>query len=454
MKTLYLDIFSGISGDMMVGALLDLGADLRALEHTLAGLGLNGFHLHVSRQQRQGISGTKFDVHLTDELDHHHTEPRPQQSPAAHHHELVAHGGQHHDADAPPAHEHGQHHHTPAHGAAHHGHGHAHGRDFADIRALIEGSSLSPWVKEKAVAIFRRLAVAEGRIHGRPPEEVHFHEVGAVDSIVDVVGACVALELLGRPRVLAAPVQEGTGWIHCAHGKFPIPAPATLEILAARGIPVTQSDEPHELVTPTGAALLAELVQDFGPLRGLHVEKIGYGLGSRENKTRPNVLRALLGRLEPAGAAVHDWEADTVAMLECNLDDTSPEILGRFVELALARGALDVFHTPVQMKKNRPGILLTLLCPEDTRDAMAELVLRETSAFGVRWHPAERRKLRREFQTVATPFGEVTVKLGRLDGRIVQVAPEFESCHRLALQADVPLRRVYDAALRAAPPLQ
>jgi uncharacterized protein (TIGR00299 family) protein len=427
MKTLYLDIFSGISGDMFLGALLDLGVDFHRLEHDLENLGLDDYHLHVSKQQRAHIAGTKFDVHLED--DHHHEESKHVEHEHAHEH------GHHHDEAS--AHEH------------EHCHEHEHSRTFADIEQLIQRSSLSDWVKQKSVAIFRRVAVAEGKIHGKPPEQVHFHEVGAVDSIIDIVGACLALESLGRPRVLAAPVVEGTGWVKCAHGRFPVPTPATLEILGARGVPVSQCDEPHELVTPTGAALLAELVESFGPMRNLAPLRVGYGLGMRENKTRPNVLRAVLCDAAPSASA-HDWETDTVAVLQTNLDDANAEVLGAFTEKALAGGALDVFHTSVQMKKNRPGVLLTLLCAESDADKFAELVLKETTAFGVRRQLAERRKLRREFATVKTPFGDVTVKLGKLDGQLVQAAPEYESCKRAAEQAGVPLKQVYEAANRAA----
>jgi len=279
-----------------------------------------------------------------------------------------------------------------------------------------------------------------------------------VDSIIDITGACLALEMLGKPQVLASPVVEGTGWIDCAHGRLPIPAPATLAILGARGIPLSQCDEPHELVTPTGAALLAELVETFGPMQGLVAERVGYGLGSRDNLTRPNVLRAVLGesrvegRGSSAGTATHDWETDTITVLETNLDDINAEILGNFMQQALAVGALDVFHTPIQMKKSRPGVLLTVLCLAADADRFTELLLRETSTFGVRRYVAERRKLRRELITVQTPHGAVTVKVGRLDGKILQAAPEFESCKRLANQAGVPIKEVYDTALRAFAP--
>lgn len=308
-------------------------------------------------------------------------------------------------------------------------------------------------MKAKAIAIFHRIAVAEGKIHGHPPEEVHFHEVGAIDSIVDVIGACICLEQLGKPRVLAATVTEGTGWVNCAHGRFPVPTMATLEILGARGISVSQCEEPHELVTPTGAALLAEFAESFGPMRDLIAEKVGYGLGTRDNHTRPNVLRAVLGRADDPAVSGRqlDWETDTIAVLETNLDDVNPEVLGAFVEKALAAGALDVFHTPIQMKKNRPAVLLTVLCGEGDADRLTELLVRETTAFGVRRTTAARRKLRREIITVRTPVGGIEVKVGRLNGKMVQAAPEYESCRKLAEESGLPLKEIYAAAVRATP---
>jgi hypothetical protein len=552
MKTLYLDISSGISGDMFLGAMLDLGLDPKALERELKKLRLDGWHLHVARGQKMGISGVKFDVHLDHEHSHEHshadvTHTHAHSHPHSHGH---THDHDHDEAAHDPAHfgPHGgplvatsagqvelsvfetgvpprfrlyfydkrnkpsgppdanvvtletvrpgrdreafrfklhgdyleateelpepheftailrlkggaktekvqtefvEEHHHHSHGPEH---DHAHGRNFADIKKLIHNSALSDWVKQKSIAVFHRIAVAEGKIHGHRPDKVHFHEVGAVDSIVDIVGACVALELLGQPRVMAGPVVDGTGWIDCAHGRFPIPAPATLEILAARGVAITQCDEPHELITPTGAALLAELAESFNPLSGLVAQKVGYGLGARDNQTRPNVLRAVLATeskvQSPKSKASLDWETDTVAVLETNLDDINAEILGAFVEQAFAAGALDVFHTPIQMKKNRPGVLLTVLCAEADADKFSELMLRETSAFGVRRSTAERRKLRRESTTVKLPYGEVSVKLGTLNGQVVQASPEFESCKALAAKANVPLKQVYADALR------
>ena len=415
MKTLYLDIFSGISGDMFLGAMIDIGVDAAVLEAELAKLSLGGYQLHVGRKTKANIEGVKFDVHL-----------------------LPTKGDEH-------SHEHGH-----SHSHSHDDNGHSHERNFADIQSLITDSSLSGWVKEKSVAVFRRVAEAEGKVHGMPPDEVHFHEVGAVDSIVDIVGGCIALELLDKPRVLAAPVTEGTGWVECAHGRFPVPTAATLEILGARGVAVNQCDEPHELVTPTGAALLAEFAESFGLMRGVTPERIGYGLGTRDMNTRPNVLRAVLGQAEAATEAKPlDWERDTVTVIETNLDDINAEHLGHFVETALEAGALDVFHTSIQMKKNRPGVLLTVLCAEADADRFSEMILRETTALGVRRHAADRRKLRREVVTVETPLGQVRVKLGRLNGELVQAAPEYESCRAAAAKAGVPLKAVYPAAQKA-----
>jgi uncharacterized protein (TIGR00299 family) protein len=437
MKTLYLDLFSGISGDMFIGALVDLGLDHAKLEQELAKLDLHGYHLHFSRSHKGTINGVKFDVHLAGDHDH----PHEASAESEHDHEHS------HSHTHSHTHPHSHHHHGHSSESSDH-HDHNHERTFSEIKRLILASGLSSWVKEKSVAVFQRVAVAEGKVHGLPPEQVHFHEVGAVDSIVDIVGACIGLELLGNPRVLASRVIDGNGWVDCAHGRFPVPTPATLAILGARQVPITQCNEPHELVTPTGAALIAELAESFGPMESLVAERIGFGLGSRENKTRPNVLRAILGS-SGSDKAQHDWQKDTIVVLESNLDDISAELLGYFVERALAQGALDVFHTPIQMKKNRPGVLLTVLCTEADADKFSELILRETTSFGVRRYETERRKLRREITEVETPHGKVAVKIGRLDGRIVQAAPEFESCKQLAAVTNLPLKMIYEAAAKA-----
>ena len=403
MRSLYLDIFSGISGDMFIGAMLDLGVEFRELDRELRKLGLNGYHLHVARKHKSSIEGVKFDVHLEGED--------------------CGHG---------------------------HDHGHGEERTFAIIRQLIEASTLSDWVKAKSIAVFHRVAVAEGKVHGLPPESVHFHEVGAVDSIVDIVGAAICLELLGKPHITSAPVVEGTGFVNCAHGRFPIPTTATLEILGARGIGVSQCEEPHELVTPTGAAILAEFVESFGPMGSVKAQRIGYGLGTRNNKTRPNVLRAILSETSEVSAP-HDWLTDQVAVLETNLDDISGEILGHVLEKAFRLGALDAFHTPIQMKKQRPGVLLTVLCEPDNADLFTEFLLVETTAFGVRRTLAQRRKLQRDHISVKTPYGTVQVKRGLLNGKVVQAAPEYESCKGVAAMAGVPVKEVFEAARRLLP---
>jgi uncharacterized protein (TIGR00299 family) protein len=442
MKTLYLDIFSGISGDMFIGAMIDLGVDAGALERELLKLNLDGYHLHTKKGVKQSIAGTKFDVHLNESHGPHHHSAAGEAHHAHAHDHVHGHGHSHsHSHDQEHAHKEADHHHEGA-----HDHGH---RGFTEIRKMIEASNLSDWVKQKAVAVFHRIAVAEGAIHGIPAEEVHFHEVGAIDSIVDIVGACVALEMAGKPRVLAAPVIEGRGTVRCAHGAFPIPAPATLAILSQRQVPLSQCDEPHELVTPTGAALLAEFCESFGPMQDLAAERIGFGLGTRENKTRPNVLRAILGESTEQSLG-HDWETDSIAVIESNLDNLNPEVLGNVLEHALERGALDAFHTPIQMKKNRPGVLFTILCERRRADEFSELLLRETTALGVRRSTCERRKLKREFTAVQTPYGEVSVKIGKLNGQIIQRSPEFESCRKLAEKTSVPLKEIYAAAVKAA----
>ncbi len=311
---------------------------------------------------------------------------------------------------------------------------------------MIEASSLSEFIKVRSVAIFRRIAVAEGKIHGQPPDDVGFHEVGAVDSIADIVAACAGIEALDVERVFASRLVEGIGSVQCAHGSLPLPAPATLEILA--GIPLRQIEEKNELITPTGAALLAEFVSEFGPMPEMKVERTGYGLGTRDSAHRPNVLRAILGQC----AATPDAEIDEITRIETNLDDFTPELAGATMERLFASGALDVFFTPAQMKKNRPGFVLTVLCAEEKVSELARILLSETSAFGVRMHRVRRMKLRREFRDVETSYGPVRIKLGFLGDELVQAAPEYESCREVAQRAGVSVRDVHLAAWIGTPP--
>ena len=314
---------------------------------------------------------------------------------------------------------------------------------------MINQSPYSDWVKEKSIGIFSRVADAEGKVHGMSPEDVHFHEVGALDSIIDILGACLCLEMLGYPRVFAGPVVEGHGWVDCAHGRFPVPTAATLEILAARGVPLEQCDEPHELVTPTGAAILAELAESFSPMKNIQPEKIGYGLGTRDNHTRPNVVRAILGSLqEESGhspAENRKWNTDRINIIETTIDDSLPEWLGEFVSLAMKNGALDVCLTPVTMKKNRPGTQLQLMAPRELTDSLAELIFRNTTAIGLRIRESERYILRRESGSVETEFGKVEVKSAWLGDEKIHTSPEFESAKKISEDRGVPLREIYRA---------
>ncbi len=385
MKLLYLDCFAGISGDMLLGALIDLGVSEDALRAELAKLKLPGYTISTRRVVKQNIAATKFDC------------------------------------DA--------------------GHEHAH-RSYTEIAGMITGSGLSEIVKRRAVSVFRRLGEAEAKIHGVSLEKIHFHEIGAVDSIVDIVGACVALELLGVDEIQAAPPPLGSGFVETAHGKFPVPAPATLELL--KGVPTESSPERCELVTPTGAALLVEFCVKFGPMPAMSIEKIGYGAGSRELLKTPNVLRAVLGETTDSA------ESDKVAVIETNIDDMNPQLFGDVMEQVLAAGALDVFLTPVQMKKNRPGTLLTVLCEPGDADRFAELVLTHTTTFGVRIHEARRLKLDRQIVSVKTRFGEIAVKIGRQNGKIITRSPEYDSCRAAATRNNVSMKEVYQAAQCAA----
>ena len=409
MKTLYLDCFAGISGDMTIGALLDLGLDFAYLKSELAKLGVAGYELSLTRVDRSGINAAKFDVALTADLH-------------------VAHSHEHH------------HHHEHSH--EHHHHSHEH-RSLSTIKHLIAASALSDRVKQNATAIFQRIGEAEAKIHGMDIEAVHFHEVGAIDSIVDIVGACIGFAALGIEQIIASPLHVGFGTFTCAHGTYPIPGPAAAEIL--RGVPVYAKDIEGELVTPTGAAIVATLAQSFSHLPTMRIEKIGYGAGTRTYAKFPNVLRAVLG--EVAG---EDTTPDMICVIEANLDDLSPQVFGHLMEQAFTAGALDVFYTPIQMKKNRPGVLLTLLCTTETRARMMELIFRETTTLGVRYREERREILRRSFVEVATEFGPIKIKVAHNQaGEFMNAAPEFEDCHAAAIQHQVAVREVQLAAMKA-----
>jgi uncharacterized protein (TIGR00299 family) protein len=426
-RVLYLDPFSGIAGDMLVGALLDLGLDLAKLHHELAKLNLGGYHLSSKRVMRGALSAIKFDVRIDGVL-----QTNFDADPLA--------------PDHTPDHEHGH-----AHGHDHdHDHGHAHSGTaaaihltFAQIKTLILESTLAPRVKERGIAVFFRLAQAEGRMHNMPPETVTFHEVGALDSIIDIVGACIGLELLGIDELWSGPVALGAGYVKCDHGLLPVPAPATLDM--AQNMPLRASPVQKELTTPTGAAILAALCSRFGPFSGMTLAATGYGAGSRDGQAVPNVLRASIA----SAPQQDDAGRDTILELQANIDDASGEVLGHLLETLLDNGALDVFHTPIQMKKSRPATLLTVLLEPALLDKITSILFRESTTFGVRYQEKSRLKLARRMLDVETPFGAVKVKVGAWHGRDVSLHPEYEDCRLRAKEHGVELRTVQEAARSA-----
>ena len=453
MRTLYLDCISGASGDMTVGALLDLGGDFDRLQAELAKLAI-GDEFTVSREKvrRCGITATHFRVHVASEaaaaagLEHGHDHPHD------HEHE----GGAHHGEEG---HDHAE--------GGHHHHG-AHGHDVrshADIVEIIRRAGYNERTTAYALSMFDRIARAEAKIHGVPVESVHFHEVGAVDSIVDIVSIAVLVDMLSPDRIVASPLPLGGGKVRTQHGIYPVPAPATLEILA--GVPTREESIQFELTTPTGAAAVATLAHSFGPLPAMTVETAGYGAGSKDFPDRPNVLRAVLGRSEgldrptpsevtdaaqstllQAGAADEHIDAEMMKV-EVNLDDISGEILGSLMERLLGAGANDVFYVPIYMKKNRPAVKLELLCASSRLPAIREIIFRETSTFGLRYHLFTAHRLGRRWRTVETPWGTVRVKEGIYGEEVVQQSPEYEDCRRIAEEHAVPLKRVFEAARRA-----
>jgi uncharacterized protein (TIGR00299 family) protein len=420
MRIAYLEGFSGISGDMLLGAFVHAGVPPALLQDAVAGLGL-GATLRLTTVNRSGISALKADVLV----DGHPAEE-------AHHHE----------------HAHGEHH-DPHHGHAHaghdheqHPHHHAAARSLTAIRAILNGARLDPAVKATALRTFELLGAAEAKIHQVPVDTLHIHEVGAVDSIVDIALAAVAARSLGIERWYCSPLNVGGGTVQCAHGRYPVPAPATAELL--KGVPTYSAGPLMELVTPTGAALVRALGCEFGPAPAMRVTAIGYGAGSKNPPGLPNVLRLSVGEADVAPAA-----AETVTVIETALDDLNPQVIAHVTERALGLGALDVMTTAVQMKKNRPGTLLTILTGRDRLAALEELLFRETSTLGLRVHEERRVTLERVHVEVSTPWGPVRVKTGRYRGAETSATPEFEDCRRLAEANNQPVKRVIEAALQA-----
>lgn len=387
LRVAYFDCHSGISGDMILGALLDLGVDFKELQRELKSLGLKGFKLTSHSVRRGLISGIKVDV-AVDSKGHHHS------------------------------------------------------RNFTDIRKMIEDSGFTENVKANAIAVFKRIAHAESEVHRVPVNKIHFHEVGAVDSIIDIVGGSWALEQLKVDRIFSSPLNTGEGWVDCAHGTLPVPAPATLKLL--KGVPCFSSGVKKELTTPTGAAMIGFYASSFKSLPEMTVLDSGYGAGGHLVKETPNMLRVILGEMADKAPE------NRMTMIETNIDDMNPELFDYVMEMLFKAGAVDVFFTPVHMKKNRPATKLSALVPTGKSAKAIGVILAETSTFGVRHYEVSRETLEREVHPLITPLGKLRVKLGYLDGEVVRMVPEYDDCKKLALQHKLPISKIFDEAQKLA----
>jgi uncharacterized protein (TIGR00299 family) protein len=422
-KTLYFDCFSGASGDMILGALLDLGLPLDALRGALGSLAIDYGGVSSERVLRAGVSATKFRVHADEKSDareHAHAHDHAHDHEHAHEHRHP------HAHDDPPARE-SRHHHD------HH--------SLKEIAGYIGRSALSAEGKDRAVHLFERLAEAEAAIHDLPLERVHLHEVGAIDSIIDIVGAVYGLEWVGAEAVMSSSLNVGSGTVQCAHGTFPVPAPATARLL--RGAPIYAGPIAAEMVTPTGALLVTAYATSFGPLPEMRVAGIGYGAGSRDFKGNPNVLRVFVGD------AASDAAAERIVTIECEIDDMNPQLFGPLMDRLSEAGALDVFYAAVQMKKNRPGTLVTIIAQPGRREAISAVLFAHTTTIGVRYQEMLRDRLDREIRPIQTPLGLVRFKVATRDGRVLNAAPEFDDCARLASEHGVPIKEVQAIATRA-----
>jgi uncharacterized protein (TIGR00299 family) protein len=428
-KIAYLDCFSGISGDMLLGALVDAGVPFEVLRDAVASLNLDA-RLDLHRVDRSGIDSAKVDV-LTAEGKLADAPPADHQHPHPHDHDHL------HDHDH--SHEHAG------------NTDHAHGRSLSVIAGIIRGSSLPEEVQSLALKTFHLLGNAEAKIHNVPVETIHFHEVGAVDAIADIVAAAAGCHWLQVDRWICSPLNVGEGHVHCAHGKFPVPAPATLELL--RDLPIYSSGVKKELVTPTGAALLRALNVTSSGFPAMIMTATGYGAGSKDIAGQPNVLRLVVGEASAPGASYssgHISQETRVGIIETTIDDATPELLSYVADRLLAAGASDVYRTPVQMKKGRIGVQLTVLCSPSRAEALQKLVFQETTTLGLRYREEEKKTLVRSFTSVETQWGEVRIKIGMLDsGEVVNYAPEYEDCRKIAEQRSVPLKQVMQAAISA-----
>ena len=406
-KALHFDCFSGASGDMVLGGLLDLGLPMEALQAALGSLAIDYGGVSAERVLRAGVSATKFRAHAD--------EPPPG---------TRAHGHDHH------------HHHDEGEAAAHHAH-----HSLKEIAGFIGRSALSSQARDRAIHLFERLAEAEAAIHDMPIDRVHLHEVGALDSIIDIVGAVYGLEWLGATVVTSSPLNVGSGTVECAHGTFPVPAPATARLL--EGVPIYSGPVAAELVTPTGALIVTAYASAYGPLPPMRVDRVGYGAGSRDFKRNPNVLRLF------AGETVSDAAAERVVTIECEIDDMNPQLFGPLMDRLAQAGALDVFYAAVQMKKGRPGTLVTVIAHPERRAAIAEVLFSDTTTIGVRYQEMLRDRLDREIVQVETPLGGIRFKVATRDGRVLNASPEFDDCARIAAGRQLPLKEVQAIATKA-----
>ena len=475
MRIAYLDCFSGISGDMFLGALVDAGVPKQLFEQTVAALNIDA-RLEISRVKRNGISAIKADVYSHGEKDQPreaYLEQHEEHSGPAHKPEELAHSHIHelehasaHESEPIALLEHnyalqGQRPsrtrttsalveaHRDAKPASHehehaHSHSHEHGRGLNEIRGIIRKAAISDGAKTLAVAVFEALGVAEAKIHDTTVEQVHFHEVGAVDAMVDIVCAAVGVDSLGVDEIVCSPLNVGGGTVKCAHGTLPVPAPATLELL--KDAPLYSSGIQFELVTPTGAAIVKTLAKRFAPFPAMKMEKTGYGAGTRDFVGCANVMRLTIGESQPEFTA--EIPRDTITVLEANIDDLNPQVFGYVMDRLLEEGALDAFGMPVQMKKNRPGMLLTVLCRNEDVAKLTDLIFTETTTLGVRQREERRQALAREWMTIATRWGDVRVKVASMNGTVTNYAPEYEDCRRIATECHVPLKSVMQEVLQ------
>jgi pyridinium-3,5-bisthiocarboxylic acid mononucleotide nickel chelatase len=479
MRVAYLDCFSGMSGDMFLGALIDAGVRAELFEETVAALGI-GAKLEISRVSRSGISAMKLDVFVNGQKElprevfwaeqaHTHREHRPAEHEQAHGHPhessgVTANVGSDHDPDQEHSHDKAGH----SHAHHEHGHNHAYGRGLNEIREIIRKAEISDGAKRTAIAIFQALGEAEAKVHNMDIDHVHFHEVGAVDAMVDIVCAAVGAEALHIDEWVCSSLNVGSGTVKCAHGTLPVPAPATVELL--KGAPVYSSGLTVELVTPTGAAIVKTLASSFAQFPAMKIEKTGYGAGTRDFRDHANVVRLTVGEAVDvaktarigahAASAVRTHEVndgaifstaageETITVLEANIDDLNPQVFGYVMERLLEEGALDAFGIPVQMKKSRPGMLLTVLARSEDAGRLSAIMFAETTTLGVRAREEKRQVLGRKWVSVATEWGQVRMKVASLDNKVTNFAPEYDDCRKIAAEHGVPLKHVMAEAMR------